>query len=339
MASTNLFEEIFLLVDDTLDTYIIDTAEHVVKFITPIFTSLVIIWVAIWGYMILMGKANEPLQEGVFRILRITFIITLGLTVTNYTGFVTDLLLKGPEQLASIVTGSPTGTSAATLDELFTKIFKVADTAFEKAGILRGDPGMYIIGLAVLLCGAALVLFVAFLILLSKIAITVLLAIGPLFIVLVLFKATQRFFESWLGQVCNFGILMILAAAMGVLMVSLAESYIKKMGADASSLANLADAAMLCIVLGLCVLVIRQVQLIASALGGGVALATQGAFGAALNAMRPSKIRNAGRQIGQETELAARGIKTVASTPVRDAKKLYAAYQKRFGNNSLKEAA
>lgn len=331
MASTNLFEAIFDKVDQALDTYITSTAGDIISFITPIFTSLLIIWIAIWGYMMMFGKASEPLQDGVFRILRIGFIITLGLTVGTYTDLVVDFLAKGPETIASVITGSPTGTSAATLDSLFSKIFEVSEAAWDKGGIMNGNFGMYLISIIVLVVGAALSLVVAFLILLSKIMTTVLLAIGPLFIIMLLFNTTQRFFESWLGMVMNFGFILILAAAIGQLMTSLADSYISSMmGADASTLANLGDAAMLCIVFTLCILVVRQVPSVASALGGGVALATQGAIGSAMNAMRPSTIRRQYRGLQRDARYAGRA----AASPYRGAKAGYAAYQKRFGSGN-----
>lgn len=331
MASTNLFSAIFDKVDQALDTYITSTAGDMISFITPIFTSLLIVWIAIWGYMMMFGKASEPLQDGVFRILRIGFIITLGLTVGTYTGLVVDFLAKGPETIASVITGTPTGTSAATLDSLFSKIFQVSEAAWNKGGIMNGNFGMYLISIIVLVVGAALSLVVAFLILLSKIMTTVLLAIGPLFIIMLLFNATQRFFESWLAMVMNFGFILILAAAIGQLMTSLADSYITSMmGADASSLANLGDAAMLCIVFALCILVVKQVPSIASALGGGVALATQGAIGSAMNAMRPSTIRRQYRGLQRDARYAGRA----AASPYRGAKSGYAAYQKRFGSGN-----
>lgn len=333
MASTNLFEAIFDKVDQALDTYITSTAGDIISFITPIFTSLLIIWIAIWGYMMMFGKASEPLQDGVFRILRIGFIITLGLTVGTYTGLVVDFLEKGPETIASVITGSPTGTSAATLDSLFSKIFEVSEAAWDKGGIMNGNFGMYLISIIVLIVGAALSVVVALLILLSKFMTTVLLAVGPLFIIMLLFNTTQRFFESWLGMVMNFGFILVLAAAIGQLMTSLADSYISSMmGADASTLANLGDASMLCIVFSLCILVVKQVPSVAAALGGGVALATQGAIGSAVNAMRPSTIRRQYRGVQRDVRYAGRA----AASPYRGAKAGYAAYQKRFGaGNSI----
>lgn len=340
MASTNLFEAIFDKVDTALASYVTSTAGDVISFITPIFTSLMILWIAIWGYLMLFGKVSEPLQEGVFRILRIGFILTLGLTVGTYVGVVVDLLAKGPETIASVVTGSATGTSAAALDDLFSKIFDVSEAAWDKGGIMNGNFGMYLISIIVLVVGAALSLIVAFLLLLSKIMTTLLLAIGPLFIIGLLFNTTQRFFESWLGMVMNFGFILILAAALGKLMVDLADSYITNMsGGDGRTLANLGDAAMLCIVFALCILVVKQVPSVASALGGGVALATQGAIGSAVNSMRPSTIRRQARGVQRDARYAGQALTAPGRRAAGAAKGVHRAYQKRFNANSIAGAA
>ncbi|MDL0433710.1 type IV secretion protein, partial [Marinobacter sp. TBZ242] len=75
------------------------------------------------------------------------------------------------------------------------------------------------------------------------------------------------------------------------------------------------------------ILVLKQVPAIASALGGGVALATQGALGSAMSAMRPSAIRRQYRGLQRDARLAG----SAATSPYRGAKSAYRAYQKRFG--------
>lgn len=331
MASTNLFVRIFSRVDGAMTSYVANTSADVIAFLTPIFTSLLIIWIAIWGYMTMFGRSQEPLQEGVFRIIRIGFIMALGLTVGTYNGVTVDFLAGWPQTLASIVTGTPTGTSAAQLDGLFSQVFAVAEAAWDKGGIMNGNFGMYLISWGILLVGGGLCLITAFFILLSKVMTTVLLAIGPVFIVLLLFQSTQRFFESWLGMVINFGVILVLAAAIGRLMVELGNSYIStQSGSDPGALANFADAAMLFIVFGLCILVMRQIPSVAAALGGGISLATRGAISSTMGALRPSKMQREYRQIQRDSRLVGNAL----ASPGRAVGKTYAAYQKRFGSGN-----
>ena len=288
-----------------------------------------IVWIAIWGYLMIFGKSNEPLQEGVFRILRVGFIVTLGLTVATYNNVVVDFLSNGPGELATVVTGSSNGGAPTALDNLITQVFSVAKEAWNKAGIMDGNFGMYLIGAAVMVAGAVVTGVIAFLILLSKVVTTVLLAIGPLFIVMLLFHTTQRFFESWLGLVLNYGFTLVLAAGIGQLMTKLCSFYI---GHSSGDMAQLWDATLLCCVLGMSTLVVKQVPSLAAALGGGVALATHGALSSTVNAMRPSTIRRQARGINRDARYAGRAM----SSPYRGARTAVAAYRKRFGaGNSL----
>ncbi len=322
----NLFEGMFAVVDQALDQYVINTATDLIAYISPIFTSMLIVWIAIWGYLMMFGKVTEPLQEGVFRILRIGLIMTLGLTVGTYMDVVVDVLAHGPESIAAVVTGS-NGGAATILDNLFSRVLDVADQAWDKAGVMSGDFGMYLVAALIMVFGGGVTIVVAFLLLASKVATTVLLAIGPLFIIGLLFNTTQRFFESWLGMVMNFGMLLILGSAIGRMVIDVSEAFMNIVESSTSSMANMTTCAYLIAFFALGILVLKQVPAIASALGGGVALATQGALGSAMNAMRPSTIRRQYRGIQRDARLAG----NAASSPYRGAKSAYRAYQKRFG--------
>lgn len=43
----NLFEGMFSVVDQALDQYIVNTATDLIAYITPMFTSMLIVWIAI----------------------------------------------------------------------------------------------------------------------------------------------------------------------------------------------------------------------------------------------------------------------------------------------------
>lgn len=274
----------------------------------------------------MFGKVSEPLQEGVFRILRIGFIMTLGLTVGTYMGVLVDVLAHGPEKVAAVITGS-NGGAAAILDSLFSRVLAVADQAWDKTGVMSDDFGIYLVAILIMVFGGGVSIVVAFLLLASKVATTVLLAIGPLFIIGLLFNSTQRFFESWLGMVINFGMLLVLGSAIGRMVIDVSEAFMNIVESSAGSMASMTTSAYLIAFFALGILVLKQAPAIASALGGGVALATQGALGSAMSAMRPSASRRQCRGVQRDARLAG----SAATFPYRGAKSAYRAYQKRFG--------
>ncbi len=330
-ATSNLYQSIFGMVDQALNNYVQQGSARMIEFLVPVFTSMMIIWVAIWGYSLMFGRSEQPLQEGFYRILRIGFILTLGLTVGRYNQTVVRFLSETPQLLASVISGGHSQNAATLLDHLFSQIFTLADNAWRQGGVMDGNFGMYFLAIAVLLIGSCLTLIVAFFILLSKVMVSILLAIGPAFFVLLLFQATQRFFESWLGMVLNFGFILLLGVASGQLMTSVATSYLEQIAHNNSTISTLSDSSMLCIVLALCILVMKQIPAMAAALGGGVAIAANGAIASSLHSMRPTTLRNQYRNVRRDMNYAGQAL----ASPLRPVGASYHAYQKRFGGNTI----
>ncbi len=331
----NIWEGAFKLIDKSLDAYIVNTASDLISFIAPIFTSMLILWIAIWGYMVMLGKSSELLQDGLFRVIRIGFIMSLGLTIGTYMNVIVEVLSNGPETIATVITGSSGESSAVILDNLLKKVFSLGNEAWNKAGVMSGNFGLYIVAILIMVGGLALTVGIAFLILVGKIGVTILLAIGPLFIIMLLFNATQRFFESWLGMVINFGLILVLGSAIGRLLVDISNSFIDKMSAS-TDFTEVWAAMVLLGFFALASLFLKQVPSMASALGGGVALATQGAISSAINAMRPSTMARQMKGVRRDY----RATKHAAGAPVRGAKKAHAAYMKRFGaGNTIQDGS
>ena len=137
----NLYQDMFRVIDETLDGFVFESVGNLIEGITPIFTSLVIILCAIWGYMILYGKVDAVLQEGFFKMLRVSFILTLGLTSSYYMELIVMTAKGSGEFIASTLTGNPAENIASSLDMMMEKLFNVAHHAWRKAGILNGDFG------------------------------------------------------------------------------------------------------------------------------------------------------------------------------------------------------
>ena len=131
---------------------------------------------------------------------------------------------------------------------------------------------------------AILVGYAAALILLAKISMTVVLTLGPLFIGLLLFDATKQFFTGWLNQALN-GlfqyVIAVLIVSIGIgFFATAADSTVTKIGSAIPSFLFVLQL----IIVGVAVFVaLMQAGAIASALAGGVQLATMGAVGALTN--------------------------------------------------------
>ncbi|WP_218938245.1 hypothetical protein [Parashewanella tropica] len=75
---STLYQSIFHMVDHALNNYINQGAVRMIHYLLPLFSSLMIIWIAVWGYSLMSGRSEAPLQDGFFRILRVGFILLWG---------------------------------------------------------------------------------------------------------------------------------------------------------------------------------------------------------------------------------------------------------------------
>jgi type IV secretion system protein VirB6 len=116
-----------------------------------------------------------------------------------------------------------------------------------------------------------------FLISLSSIACAVLLAIGPLFVTMLLFESTRRFFDAWIAQLATYALITILTVLVAALMLTIVESYASQTAARGTAILTV-DALDMVLVSGLVFLLMRQIMPIAGGLAGGIGLSSFGAI-------------------------------------------------------------
>ncbi len=140
-------------------------------------------------------------------------------------------------------------------------------------------------------------IYLMFLLALSRIALSVLLALGPLFFSFLLFDSTRRFFEAWLAQLCNYAFITILAVLLAALMLHVVGTTAERAAALGGTI-QIADGARVCIAAGLTFLVMRQVMPMAASLASGLALSTFGVTSALVGWALGSAYRKSTRSLG-----------------------------------------
>ena len=273
------FAQFFTWLDGQLANYVGLHSTRVASAIEPAAVTLATIYVMIWGCLSLAGRIQEPIWEGVKRILTIAIVLGVGLRLWSYNQVITDTFYRAPEQLAASAIGAPTLVNV--IDQVWLDGTSVAEQLLNKGSVFDRDFAFYIAGFLVYLLVGLTVVVTAFMLGLSKVAIAILLALGPIFIVLLFFDATRRFFESWTAQLANYalvGVLTILAAA---LLLNIVKAYAASAAAAGAGI-TIAASARVCIASALVFLVMRQVMTIAAGLASGVALSTYGVISGAL---------------------------------------------------------
>jgi len=263
-----------------LATYIGDNTARLAMILEPTVVTLATIYVMVWGYLQLTGQLQEPLVAGLKRIVLLAVVLGVALRLWLYNTVIVDTFYTAPAALAASLVGaaSPVGT----IDAIWESGGTVADFLWNKGGVFGGDFGFYLAGVAVWLLMGLLCVYTMFLIALSSIASAVLLALGPLFVVMLLFNSTRRFFEAWIAQLATYAFITILTVLLGALLLQIVNSYAAQTAARGAAIVTV-DALNMVLVAALVFLLMRQVMPLAAALGGGLSLSTLGLLGRPLS--------------------------------------------------------
>jgi len=257
-----------------LATYIGDNTARLAGVLEPAVVTLATIYVMAWGYLQLTGKIEEPLVAGLKRIAMLAIVFGVALRLWLYNTVIVDTFYHAPAQLAAAVIGAQD--PVATIDTIWSQGGAVAGYLFNRAGFT--DLGFYLAGAVIWVLMGALCVYAMFLIALSSIALAVLLALGPLFVVSVLFEGTRRFFSAWIAQLANYGLITILTVMIAALLLKVVQSYATQTAARGSAILTV-DALNMVLVAALVFLILRQVMPIASGLAGGLSLSSFGLVG------------------------------------------------------------
>jgi type IV secretion system protein VirB6 len=272
-AAVGFFATFWTWLNSQLTAYIGTNTALVAQALEPAIVTLASIYIMVWGYLQLIGRIDEPFLVGLRRLITLAVVLGGALRLWLYNSLLVDTFYRAPAGLAGAVVGAQD--PVATIDTIWERGGTVAGYLWSNGGVFSGDFGYYVAGAVVWTLMGLLCVYTMFLIALSGIALAVLLALGPLFITLLLFEATRRFFEAWLAQLANYALITILTVLVAALLLQVVESYAVQTAARGAAIATV-DALNMVLVAVLAFLLLRQVMPIASGLAGGIALSSFG---------------------------------------------------------------
>jgi len=276
-----------------------------------------ILFIALFGYKVIVsGKFSAP--DLLVNTLKIILILLVATEWDTFFLLVYDLATDLPSdiagqliQSASSSLGDPALDSAETanlgISSFYDRSIAVTQDVLEGASWF--DFGIYLYAGAIALVALLFSGYAAMLIILAKIAVAILLAVGPIFILLLIFKNTQNLFEGWLRTLINYAIIPIFIYAVIAFFLILAESPLQNLEANAdvdSELLTSIAPFLLISVVGF--MIMAQVMTMAASITGGLSLSSMGA-GAWIARKAISAGRRAPGAIAKGSVYAHAGIK------------------------------
>ena len=282
-----------------LSTYVLGVVSALMAAITPIALTAMTLWVLLYGWAVLRNEVSETVPSFLWKVTKIGLILAFALQSGFYIANVADTANSLATGVAT--TFLPSSAPASTVTSPYTLLDKFNDDAskqvadiMKEAGITRLDlllaASIFSIGSVAFLCVAV------FVVTLATVFLTFVIGIGPLFILCLAWKPTQRFFDSWLSMLLNAVVLtwfaffaLGLSAFLGDQMFTAIQTGGGFLGA---TLNVLGEATRYCVLMVVMAIICFQAPSLASALTGGAAV--QQGIQMIQNAMMVAGLRAAG---------------------------------------------
>lgn len=184
-----------------------------------VLTILLGLFVAWFGINLLLGRANLSVRSLTPRMMTMGAVLTLVTSWVAYSTLVLNLTVGGPDWIAGVITGSPgsaTQVFAQKIDVVFQALQQASPQTEGKDVGAFSPEGMMWLGAMLFLLGTVGVLVTA------RIALAVLVAVGPIFVVLALFQGTRGLFTGWLKGLVMLALVPLFAVLGGSVMLELA---------------------------------------------------------------------------------------------------------------------
>lgn len=214
-----VFGPAYAFINGKLDAFLGDAAGRAIAEVSGPLRVALVLYVLLYGVAILRGAISEPVMDFAVRSLKLAFIYML-VTSGGYAHWVTQPLFHGlPDTLARAVAGSSNGDAGAAFDAFFHRAGYLGQKAAQEATLVNWLP--LVISGAVFVFGALAAALGFGIVVLAKVALALLVALGPIFIACALFEATRRYFFGWLSQAVNYLVLFALIIAIFQLVLAL----------------------------------------------------------------------------------------------------------------------
>lgn len=196
-----------------------------------VLTILLTLYVAFFAIQLLTGRASLGVKSLTPRMMTVGLVLTFATSWVAYQSVVWNLAVGAPDWIAGLLTGdkgSATQTFAAKIDVVFQAVQEANQGKNDISAF--SPPGMMWLGAILLLLGTVGVLVTA------RIALAVLIALGPIFVVMALFGGTRGLFAGWIKGLTMLAMAPLFAVLGGSVMLELSVPLLAALVASAGQI-------------------------------------------------------------------------------------------------------
>lgn len=262
-----------------LSAYVTNVVSALMTAIAPLALSVMTVWVLLYGWAVLRHEVPEPIPTFVWKVTKIGFVLAFALQSGFYITNVSDAANALATGVAStfLPAGAPASTISSPyqlLDQFNDNASKQVDDIMKEAGITRLD--LVLAGVVFSIGSVGFLCIAVFVVTLATVFMNFVVAIGPIFVLCLAWRPTQRFFDSWLSMLLNAVVLTwfaFFALGLSTFLGQEMFSAIQDAGGFLGSTLNaLSESLRYCVLMLVMAIICFQAPSLAAALTGGAAM-------------------------------------------------------------------
>ncbi|RJY10368.1 type IV secretion system protein [Aurantiacibacter aquimixticola] len=200
------------------------------SFLGPTLTAVLTIFIALLGFALMTGRTRIGLASLTPKMVTLVGVVTFATSWFVFQMFFWNLAVLGPDQIATWLMGTDGSATTIFADKLDAVMLALMEAsggdAMDANTSVFSPPGLLWSGGTMLLLGTVGLLAT------TKIALAILMGLGPIFIMTALFDATRGLFVGWLKGVVLMAMTPLFAVLGGSLMLELAVPVLSSLAAS-----------------------------------------------------------------------------------------------------------
>jgi type IV secretion system protein VirB6 len=202
-------EQIFttagLYIDNTLFGFVGQVVGRVIAYVGPITLGLITIWVLHTSIQFMLGKSSDPIMEFAWRASTLYLIVGMATLGGLYHEWVIDTHTMLSTNVVTMF--APPGSKLQDINSIWNAFDTFNQAASDLAaqaamdGIIKNFTPLLAVACALMFAFASVIFLTCALcvVLFTKVISSFLLAVGPIFILTLMFQSTRQYFFNWLG--------------------------------------------------------------------------------------------------------------------------------------------
>ncbi|MES9903248.1 MAG: type IV secretion system protein [Sedimenticola sp.] len=276
-----MYEALLNTVDIAVNSFVINVFTGVSNDITSTLRLMMILSIVLYGVSIVNGWIEFNFKDATKHVFVALVVYIFATNIGIFTSFTYEIFTNSPNMLLGRILIHSGASSEGGTNQFIENAY---NAGMRSAGVLMFETGwsvgLKLVGLLVGVITVAVCGYTAFLVILSKIAVAVLLSLSPIFIAFLMFKSTRGLFEGWLRQLINFAIIPLLTYTIMIFCLAMMYDPIVAIEASTNNDKLAFIGVMPYIFTGIVsILLLRQVMGIASGIAGGVSLSMLNVIG------------------------------------------------------------